>query len=467
MTSIFNTPAKREDAGAFAGYGLDGNPFEVDETLATIGGKDDLTRFRRIVCAAEVRRIAKSIVNDLLAGNPQPVWLLEDGQALKQYNNVVATGVFRYLVSSQNPRILPVYVPLPQVANDFTGNVYKLIIDRLLPRYFRNVTYSFICRELEKAITDGQAGLSFDAAGLLADTEATAGRTLDEIFFGAEFTLTMAEEYGGIVQPILAEELPEEVPEEDEGPDFVDHDAEDEAEEVEETVEVEVTVEEEPVDERRAPLLAFINERLTDESSAAGETLRDAVLTALTDGFVEGRHVLEKAPAPRDEIMGLIRLISLYYNGIVVMVDQLDPWPYLNDQERINILSDIYNFELAASGKAMVTVVSDKGNFENFDAGFKKRCRMLPMELKWTREPTIDFGQDAIKAEEFLEDFLNSARLTEASGTKPFDTSGVAEIMAQAGGDILVALDLCRRLIETGRESGFPPIDKSLANKAV
>ncbi len=457
----------------YAGYGLDENPFAVDETLATIGGQDELTRFRKIICAAEVRRLAKSIAKDLLAGNSQPVWMLEDGESSKQYNSVVTTGVFRYMVAGQDPKILPVYVPLPQVANDFTGNVFKLIIDRLLPRYFRNVIYSFIRRELEAAVADGRAGLLFDAAALLNEIDATAGRTLDEIFFGAEFSLTMAEEYGVVVEP-EPEPAPAVETEEDDGPDFVDYDAEDEAAEAaaaeaeaEEAMVAEEIVEEVTVDARRAPLFAFVGSRLEDESYAAGETVRAAVSTSLADGFVKGRLVLEKTPAPREEIMGLIRLITQYYDGIVVMVDQIDPWPYLTDQERINILSDTYNFELAGAGKALTVMVSDQHNYDDFDAGFKKRCRILPLGLSWTREDSVDFGRDTAKTESLVEDFLNPARLNETAGITPFDKTGVEAILEKAGGNILVALEMCRRLVDAGREIGFPKIDKSFANKAV
>jgi hypothetical protein len=345
-----------------------------------------------------------------------------------------------------------VYVPLPQVANDFTGNVFKLIVDRLLPRYLRNVFYAYVCRELAAAAAEDQARSTFDAVGLLREIEETAGGALDQIFFGVEFTLTEAEEYGGIVkdaQDELIEAEAEAAAHEDEGPEFVDHDAEEEAEATEETEEIQ---EEEPeevkIDERRAPLMSFINNRLTDESSTAGETVREAVLVSLTDGFVEGRHILEKATSPREEIMGLIKMISLYYDGVIIMVDLIDPWPYLSEQEKINLLGDLYNVELAGAGKLKVVVVSDQGNFDDFDAGFKNRCRMLPLELKLTSEKTVDFGDDAAKAEAFVGSFLNSARLTEAAGIEPFDAPAIAGIMKQAGGSALAAMEIFGKTLD-------------------
>lgn len=458
MAPIFDIPEREESP--YAGYGLDSNPFAVDETLATIGGDDDITKFRRIICASAVARLAKSLATGLVDGNPQPAWMLEDKSTSNQFNIVVSTGVFRYLVAGQNPRILPVYVPLPQVANDFTGNVFKLIVDRLLPRYFRNVIYAFICRELEKTVADGQTALTIDAAELLKEIEATAGGALDEIFFGHEFALTTAEEYGVLIETNPEPEI-EVTPEEDDGPEFVDYDAEDEIEVIEEIEVTEEIPEEEPVDERRALLLAFVAGRLADESSAAGETLRNAVDVSLTDGFVRGRLVLEKAPKAVDEIMGLIKLISFYYNGVVIMLDQIDPWKFLTEQERINILKDLYNVELISKGKAAVVVVSDERNFDDFDSGFKSRCRMLPLNLAWTLETSVNFSKDETKAEALLEDFLKSARPDGKSGLEPFDTSGVTAILKKSAGNILDGLEMCRRLIDAGSDAGFPAIDKS------
>jgi hypothetical protein len=462
LSAIFSVPQK-PIKNSFDGYGLIGNPFTVDAQLANLSAQDGLPLFHRIICAVEIERLAKLLAGEVAEGRTKPVWFLENPAFGLRFNNVVEMGVFRYLITDRNPRMLPVYIPLPQVAGDFTGNAYKLIVDRLLPRYFRNVIYAFVCHELEAA-AGGGGGLSFDAAPLLKEIDKTAGQALDEIFFGKAFSPTVAEEYGVVLEEQDVPTAEAEKPAAEE-PEFVDHDAEEETIEAEEAVEAE-EAEEVRIDERREPLVNFINDRLADETSGAGATLRQAVAVSLSSGFVKGRLALESSPSPRDEILGLVKLVAGYYDGLVMLIDQIDPWPFMSEQERINFLSDIYNFELASGGKAMIVVISDQEKFDGFDAAFKDRCRIEPIELKWTNEKDIDFGRDETKAEEFIAEFLGKARADGDPGLEPFTAPAIAAVMKKTDGEILAAIEIFGRLVEKGRVAGFARIDEAFVKKA-
>ncbi len=463
MTTLFEAPVAPETSGKLAGYGLNKNPFVVDESRATISGDDAATRFRRMVCAHEIQRVADLLAVEVGQATQQPVWIKEDPLVPRKFNNVVSTGIFRALMASESPRILPVYVALPKVAIDLTGNIFKLIIDRMLPGYFKNVVYAYIYQELKQAAAAGVSGPDFDPDSLVAAMDATGGVVLDEILFGGEYKLTDAETYGVIIEP-----EPEPEPIVVEEPLEVDHDAEEEAAEVTETevVEVEV-VEEEPIDPRRDAVIAFVRERVEDETNGFGLATRRAIASSLTDGFVKSRLLLEEAPDPKNELLGLIRLAGRYYNGIVVLVDQLEGWVHLDEQQRITLLSAIYEFELLSGGKAVFTVVSSPAVYDDFDPRFTGRCTTIPLKLTWvTQDPAAIFG-DQEKLNTLVEEFLSPVRTGDQTGVEPFTEAGLKHVFDKVDGSPAAFIELCGQLLDKGAGDGFVPIDEVYADKGV
>lgn len=461
MSDLFNPPGKPDNTGIYAGYELSVNPFAVDEDLATIGGDENADRFRRIICAHEIDRIASLIKGETFSDTPVMLWLKEDDRSPKLYNNVVTTGVFRALIATSQPRMLPIYVPVPQVLKDFSGNVFKLIADRLLPRYFKHTVYAFIHRELKRAGTDDATSLPFSAGRLAEEMDATGGRALDEILFGGEYTLTEAEEYGAVIEPEpepqAAKESVEELADDEETAETSTSDVSADLPAVAET----------PVDNRKDQLVAFITSRLNDPSLAFGTTLRSAVTLALTKGFVKGRLFLQEATSPKDELLGLLRLIGYYYNGVVVMVDQLDPWLFFTEPEKIKFLSDLHEYSLISAGKAVFVAISNEQIYEGFDASFKARCETLPLRLTWANEDVDSMGKDLAKFERLLEEFLSAVKQSDGGGLAPFTRSGAARILAKSAGKVPAALDHARRLIDAGSEDGFPPIDETFVDKVI
>ncbi len=460
MTSLFQPPAASTPHDDYKIYGFSGNPFAVDETLATIGGDDDADRFKRIYCAREIARLAARIQEEALAGAQRRLWLKEDETVPKRYNNVVTTGVFRALLTAEAPRLLPVYVPVPQVFKDLSGGVYNLLVDRLLPRYLKNATYAFVYQELAQAGSE----VPFDAAGLRAEMDATRGVALDMILYGREFALTEAEEYGveEEVEEIASGEVASSPAEQAPRNDGTTR-PEDEATQPEEAIEEA----EAPVDDRRQPLLEFIGTRLNDEAFGFGPTLRLAISTALADNFVRARMILEQADRPKDELLGLIRFASRYYNGVVVLIDQLDPWTQFTEPDRIKFLSSLHEFDLISGGRAVTVMLSNKFIYDSFDARFRDQCVTLPLHLSWVTRSVEEIGRDRAVAGRMFAAWLAPAGTAEPETIAPLTAETIDVLLTKAQDSPYIALELARELVERGRAQGRLTLDGAFASQTV
>jgi hypothetical protein len=480
LSELFEVPVKAERNNLYAGYGLKGNPFKVDETLATLDIGDDDSRFKKMMCALEIERLVDLISDEAYSETPKKLWLKEDHTTAKRFNNVVTTGLFRAMVGTANPRMLPVYIPIPQVMSDFAGNVYNLIIDRMLPRYFKNAAYAFIYQELKRVSGGDPKAGPFNAVELIEQMDATNGLALDEILYGREFVLTEAEEYGVLVEEeedldeiidleaemeaaglVEARETDDDIAE---AASAEEQPRNDETTPSEDAVNVteEVVVEEEPADPRRDAILAFAARRLNDPSLSFGNTLKMAIQTGLGDSFVKARIILQQANSPKDELLGLLRLICRYYNGVVVFIDQLDPWVMFTDAEKIQLLSSIHEFDLMSGGRAVLTSVSNAEVYMAFDERYLKECETIPLNLSWMSQNVEEIAKDKASRLAVVSAFIEKAG---GKGPGPFTADGIDAVFDAAGGEVCPALDRCGELLEAGSKNGFPPIDGAFAKR--
>lgn len=480
MSELFEVPVQAEKENPYAGYGLQGNPFRVDEDLATLDIGTDEARFKKIMCALEVERLVDLISGEAYSESPRKLWLKEDASTAKRFNNVVTTGLFRAMVGSANPRMLPVYIPIPQVMDDFAGNVYNLIIDRMLPRYFKNAAYAFLYQELKRVSGGDPNAGPFNAVELMEQMDATSGLALDEILYGKEFMLTESEEYGvleevEVEEPMNPEDLERYL---DEG-EFMTKNETDVTEETKETDAEKAEVvetdssspqspssppeeEEEPIDPRRTAILQFAGRRLNDPAYSFGNTLKLAIQTGLGDSFVKARIILQQANSPKDELLGLLRFICRYYNGVVVFIDQLDPWVMFSDAEKIQLLSSIHEFDLMSGGRAVLTSVSNAEVYDAFDVRYLKECETVPLRLSWMSQNVTEIAKDKSTRNELITEFIAKAG---GKDTGPFSSDGIDAIFDSANGEVCPAIDKCAELLEAGSRDGFPLIDGAFVKR--
>lgn len=426
-------PVRAKD---YQGYFLSRNPFKPDESLINLEGEDETTRFRRMVCAREAEKVTYSIKEEAPKENPKSFWLVKDQTVGGMYNIMVQSGVFRDFVISENPRIFPVYIPFPQVFGKLFQSAYALMVDRLLPQYFRNCVYSFAYQELKGLVERGEAKQilpELDVPGFLKEMDKTKGEVLDEILF-----------------PKKPEEAEEETP-----PVAEASASEEEQEEPEP-----------PVDPRKEMLIKFIEDRSQAEGSGFTTAIQEAIFIGLREGFENGRSKLTMIANYGEAIPSLLHLISFFYHKTVLFVDQLDMWPFVPKQEKASFLGDVTQLKFLSEGKIIFLFITDSDAYKAFDEGFSRGYEKLPLDLSLIGVDVATLNTPE-EAEKVLVSFLKADAAHVGKELEPFTTDSVTELVSRSNGNIVKELDMAASLIEEGRSQGFPSIDKEFVTKSI
>ena len=444
MKSFFEKPEpfRAED---YKGYFLSRNPFKPDESLVNLEGEDDLTRFRRMLCAREAEKVSHLIKEEAFEENPKGFWLVKDQTVGGMFNIMVQSGIFRDFVISENPRLFPVYIPFPQIFGKFFPNVYSLMVDRLLPEYFRNCVYSFTYQELEGLVERGedkQILPDLGVPGFLKEMDETKGEVLDAILFPKK----PEEELAPVAETSVSEEEPP----------VAEASASDQ----------EPKEEEPPADPRKDMLINFIETRSQAEGSGFTTAIQEAIFIGLREGFENGRSKLTMIAKYEEAIPSLLHLISFFYHKTVLFVDQLDMWPFVPKQEKASFLGDATQLKFLAGGEIVFLFITDADAYKAFDESFSRGYEKISLDLSLigTDIATLNTQEET---EKVLASFLKADAAHMGEGLEPFTADGVAELVSRSSGNIVKGLETAASLIEKGKSQGFPPIDKKFASNNI
>jgi hypothetical protein len=463
MSSLFEKPEPVR-AKDYKGYFLSRNPFKPDESLVNVEGEDDVTRFRRMVCAREVEKVSSLIKEQALAESPKNFWLVKDQTVGGMYSIVVQSGVFRDFVISENPRLFPVYIPFPQVFGKLFQNVYSLMVDRLLPQYFRNCVYSFTYQELKGLVQreeEKQVFPDLDVPGFLKEMDETKGDVLDEILFPKE-PEEEEEEPPPVAEASASEPDEEKEPKAEASASEPDEEKEPKEEKTEETgAEAQ---EEAPADPRKDMLINFIETRSQAEGSGFTTAIQEAIFIGLREGFENGCSKLTMTANYGEAIPSLLHLISFFYHKSVLFVDQLDMWPFVPKQEKASFLGDATQLKFLSGGEIVFLFITDADAYKAFDKSFSSGYEKLPLDLSLIGTDISTLGTPE-ETEKVLVSFLKADPAHSKKGLEPFASDSVAELVSRSNGNIVEELDMAATLIEKGRSQGFPSIDKEFVRK--
>lgn len=458
---FFRPPTRPSQVPAYKKYSLRTNPFKIDKNLIEDSDTDDALSYQRRILGHEIQRVVNILKDEIFKPMPRSFWLVEDRSVSKSFNNVVGGAVFAGFVGKDKPRVLPVYVPVPQATSDFVGTSFRLTVDRLLPRYLRASVYSFICRELETAVREGKSQEimpGVDIQKFLQDIDATEGQALTDILFPKK-EISQVEEYGVMEEEdedAIVEELKE----------LEKKEAEDaKAETTENIVDAEILDEEEPGEESslKDHLIYYIYQRMEDPTLEFSENLRATIQVCMQEGFVKGRIFLDRTGDAKTDIASLLRLVRYYYNGVVFFVDQLDPWRFFNNEDKLAFMSQVYEMKLLTGKDSVTMFMSDEEIYKNFDNRFVKEQVKLPLNLQFASEDFEVVGKDEKKFKALMIQFLSES--SKKTGLAPFSEDAVPVILKLADHNAKKALDLCGTLLDLGKDEGYPAIDKKFVEK--
>lgn len=396
------------------------NPFDIDESLADLEGETDQIRLARIVCAREIEKVLSAIKVEAGKNHPKNLWLIKDPDAANMYNVAVAAGVFRGLVFSEDPRLFPVYVALPIVFATPLKRIYELMADRLQPKDMRNCVYTLLAEELKGLVKRGEDKSvlpEIDVPELIDEITKTDGIVLDEILFppkpAAEAAATEEEE-----EKAAGEE---------------------------ETTPVE------PEDPRREALINFVEGRVRDETLGFPTVTQNAVVIGMRDGFEKGREALTVGSGYREALAGLIRLISYFYQKILVFIDQVEMWEMFSDTEKAAFLGVMTELGFLSGGQSMLVFAGELSTYKAFDPNFTKGCKKINLDLRLTYTD-LDTLTSVEGVERMLTDFLEADPIRREKGLRPFTRSDVEDLVRRAKGNTLKILEGARRMFEQYRK---------------
>lgn len=446
MQSLFEKPepVRKED---YTGYFLSRNPFILDEDLVNIDGDDEGTHFIKLVCAKEIARGWQLIEEEAFKDSPRNLWLIRDKSVANMYNFAVEGGVFRKLVISENPRFLPVYVPLSEVFSGLLKGLHRLIVDRFLPDYLRNCVHAFAYQELKilaERGEDKQVLPELDVPQFLKEMDETKGEALDDILF-----------------PKKPEEVEDTLPVTEASASEPD---EAEAEKTEETK----TGEQEGVaaDPRRDALIKFIETKSQEKDYSFGAAVQEAIFVSLRDGFEKGRARLEIPTGYRESTPGLVRLITRFYHKVVINIDQFESWEFFSEADKASFLGALTEFNFLSGGKIILLFTSDPLVFDTFDESFRRGFQGVPLDLSLIASD-ISLLNTPEQTERVLRNFLQADPVHDNKELEPFTADGVAELISRSDGNILKGLELASSLIEKGSSQRFPSIDREFVSKSI
>ncbi len=445
-------------------YFLQHNPFYVSQALLEKQDAGDTrSLFLRHVYQKEINRIM-AFIGDLASQPGMPrLWILKDDSASPEHSIAVIGGIFRTLLRSESPRFYATYAPLPMLAENPLREVTHLLVDRFQDPIFRRCLYSFIYQELEKVLESNQANEvlpEVDVEDILARMNETRGEVIEEILFPKK----EEEEESGV------ESQESEVESQESGE---EEESEVESQESEDTgLKVKETEEEKKQKEIARRLADFIVE--VSKKMQFGAQVESAIEVTVRESFSKGLSNLSQYLKYRELIPGLIQLLFYVYKRVVVLVDQLEMWGMFEEAQKGRFIGTLSELEWLAKDKAILIFSSYAETLEEvgetYTAGFIKQTLDLKLANIDVATPLSDEQLTEVLSEFMASDPYRTQKKDNLKRKKlddlyPFTEDGVKQIIEHEYSDIVNVLDLSGRLLDEGRQAGYPIIDREFVRQ--
>ncbi len=521
MAGFFDQKQPTVPEPEFPGYDNQYNPFPAVERADDPAKQREA--FDKAFCDIETARVRDELSRIWLDEKTRRVCMVKEQRVANSHNVVVMSGAMREVFFNEAPRLFSVYVPLPIWREDLLSGIVWMMEDMLGDPYFRVVLNSYVYRELSELVESGKAAEvlpSIDVPKLLEDMQATEGQALEEMLFpppppepelsaegegdavdgavvtgdepgaaasgdaaagapegdlspeefeaelerrlaggGAEAEAAAGESGGAEAEASSAESTEAEGTEpaaaetapggaEPEGPPSGNGENPEEAPK-------------KPENPQRDELVKYFKGRF--QEGPFGKQVQRSIVRALRKGYEKGRAKLGTVPA-HETINGLLDWLQYYYHGSLVLVDQIEGFEFLEEEEKSRILGAMSEFGWLSKGRAILVVGVYPAGLEEVGednlAGFVR----LPFRLgALSREPGEEL--DDAGAKQLIADCLGRRSVDQPDGEapklEPFTEDAVAAVLEVTDKTVLGVIGACRRLMEVGRDAGFASIDSA------
>ncbi|MBI1925252.1 ATP-binding protein [Candidatus Poribacteria bacterium] len=309
---------------------------------------------------------------------------------------------------------LPVFVRVPRGGVDALGSIFDATTQAMSHEILRLAVFAFVYKRLKE---DTSLPTGWDASALLQAIEDTNFVVLDEILQGKE-----------------------------------------------------------PLSIEKRPFISFVLEGA--RRAAFSATVEKAIEVALKSDFTQGH--LKLRPGSRkqyaDSLASLLRLLTCYYEKVVVFIDQLDTaWTQMKPRERSNFVSAVSEFVRLSSGTCILVMASYPEIPQELSTAYRETARVIPItdSNRVYVAPFTDTAEVVAVIERYLwsDNYRQSQKAQmERNGISlihPFTEGAISVLREAFAGNISQILVYARDLIEKGRDNSFPLIDQQFTQSVL
>ncbi|MHB0977773.1 MAG: hypothetical protein ACYC1U_11420 [Candidatus Aquicultorales bacterium] len=426
-------------------YKLRFNPFVVETD--TVEAKDEEAGYRNFVYGRESKRVVAGINSWIEKGETSKVWIVKDMSVHGSHHIYLSGGILRHLMADEEDlRIFPALSLLTVIYKAAVDNILKMVLDRLTIDQFRLCLFSYIYQCLEKLVDQGvdkQAITDVDVPAFLAKIEATGGEILDWALYGR----------------------PEEEKPERQAAEVLEETQTSEAD-ASEALENEEVEKEDPeaaaakkAEEERLAALRQAAERavqIESETTSLQHLGKEAVgrgMVSLEDGF----SFLKVGGFGLDAMNDVLNLMSSYYRTTFVLIDRIDGWAMLEDEEKRRIYAELGEWQWVIGSKGCLGLVAGPLFAEATDPSFLATAFKIETYLRDVERP-IDRLVTAEEGAELVGRYLAAAGADDDGSIAPFTPEAIDEMVERAEGNIAAFLTLAGQALAKAAGKGAAAI---------
>ncbi len=462
-------------------HGLNFNPFRSIDTMV----KDDSEQAAYVnrIYNREAQRVMFELKERVISGEASKFWIVKDMRVDPAHHVYFSGALLRAMKNGDSFRIFPTVALLSLIYKRFADGVQRAILDRLDEQSFELCLFSYIYSALEKLVDSASAEQALpevDVPALLREIEESDGEILRKILY-PEVEDESAEERDGDDAPEArdvdakshAGEGGDSAKVADEGADAEEKGANaanadldilaDVRKEAEATADLdEATAEAEDEENRRLRALGDAIYRAVSidlESSPFGHLGREAVSRGLI-ALDEGLRFLKAGGAPPESLVDVLRFLTFYYHVPFVIVDRIDVWEMLDDEERKRVYAEVSEWKWVIGDKGCLAIHAGPRFAEVTDESFLADAAKVHIDFHDLERDATE-RLDAASAAELIADFLSAARPAgEERSIRPFTEGAIKMMVERSEGDAVAIIDLAAKLIESSDERGLGVIDE-------
>jgi hypothetical protein len=184
------------------------------------------------------------------------------------------------------------------------------------------------------------------------------------------------------------------------------------------------------------------------------------------------QHVLKSLiPVdPVEDITGLINFLRIYYDLVVIFLDNMEDLEIRKMPNKANIVGGLSELETLAENKALLIFFCQPLVKETLGKKMASKFDQLNYSFELSSYQKEALSEEEVK--NLIRDFLSSdknwlSKRKNYSDTWPFAEDALRVIFQKSRGDPIKVLEMAAKLLNEGKKSKYPVIESKLAEKVL